>query len=176
MVRVTRMRQRMQVHFGLWACVAIACVGCGAAATRSVNNQDSLGPLEECAEGGPIAVDGVHNRAGTTQHPDPEAIARAAARCELASIDWEGAPMAAHFSVSIAVVEVTTERNGHSAIAASKVSATVHHAERGLVATLRGSGRAEDMDGRAARAERDAIDAATRGALRRLREAVLQTQ
>jgi len=158
-----------------WVCVATACAGCGGAgAVQSAKHQDSLGPLEVCAEGGPIAVEGIRNRAGTTTHPDPEQIARAAVHCELAAIDWEGTSMDGRFSVSVTVVEVSTEQNGYSTIAASKVSAAVSHEKRGLIATLRGSGRAEDVDGQAARAERDAIDAATRGALRRLREAVLQ--
>lgn len=155
----------------------VSSLGCAAAPpTQGGSNDDTFGPVEVCDEGGPITVDRVRHRAGITKHPDPAEIARAAVHCELAAIDWEDGKPDGRFSLSVSVVELTTEQVGHSMVATSKVSATVTHDERGLIATLRGSGRAEDVDGLAARAERDAIDSATRGALRRLHEAVVGAQ
>lgn len=118
----------------------------------------------------PVGVDVVTSSATGDALEDAEGVAREALERELAELEL--GTESGEFNVSAKVLKLNTTKTHDAAKASCTVSTTLHHRDRGLVAMLQGSAQAEDAPHAIARVERSAIEAAARGSLRGLPDAL----
>lgn len=168
--------------------VALAAVGCGAspAAVESKTAGDTAA-LDETTESagrcemepavdydGPIPIERVNvdSIQASEGSCDPSEIVRRALEAELAAFDWNSERIEGSFRLTATVLELSTEEAASGVVSHSTVSTTLLHDKQGLVAALRGSAQAEDAPAEGERAEQAALDAAARGSLRNLPQAL----
>jgi hypothetical protein len=115
---------------------------------------------------------------GATLLGDVKALLREDTEALLATIDWSPLRLRRRYALTASLVRLSTTRTGERSLAAScAVSAAVRDAESGvLLFIIEGRARAEDSDAAGARAERDALRAAVRGAVAAVPEALRKTQ
>ena len=108
-----------------------------------------------------------HVEPGATRLVDVKALLREDAEALLADIDWSPLRLRRRYALSASLVRLDTTSTGERTLAAScTVSAAVREVESGkLLFIIEGHARAEDSAASGARAERDALRAAVRGAV-----------
>lgn len=170
--------------------IAVGALGCGAAppatasASPSSSDVSEASPTASATEcdvvpaanyDGPIAIEKVNIEASGQLGPagcDPTEVVRRALEGELAAIDWTAERLEGRFTMNATVVELMTEEASFGVVAHSTVSTTLIHDKAGLVAAMKGRAHAEDERTAGDRAELNALDAAARGSLRGLRQAL----
>lgn len=96
---------------------------------------------------------------------------------EIAAIDWTQAKLRRRYTLSAAVVRLESATTGERTLSAScTVSAAVRDDRGTLLAIVEGRARADDAANAAARAERDALAAAARSAIKRVPETIRLAQ
>jgi hypothetical protein len=115
---------------------------------------------------------------GSTRLPNLAELLRQDVESELAAVNWKAAGLRRRYTLSAAVVRLSSAQSGERSVLAScTVSASVRDAERGtLLAIVEGRARAEDGPSAAIEAERGALAGAVRGAITALPEAIRQAQ
>ena len=115
---------------------------------------------------------------GSTRLTNLGELLRHDVEAELAAVNWKAAGLRRRYTLSAAVVRLSSTREGERAVLAScTVSTSVRDAERGtLLAIVEGRARAEDAPAAAIEAERGALAGAVRGAITALPEAIRNAQ
>ncbi len=161
--------------------VALAIVAAPAVASAFVEPDGS--PLHPAAVEEPRRAAGVElGEVASRVDPSRTRIAnvkellRAEAESELASIEW--GKLRRRYLVSATVVKLDSTKTGERTLSvACTVSAAVREADSGrIVFLVEGKARAEDAASEGERAERDALGAAARGAMKALPEGLRQAQ
>jgi hypothetical protein len=115
---------------------------------------------------------------GSTRLTNLGELLRHDVEAEIAAVNWKAAGLRRRYTLSAAVVRLSSARKGERAVLAScTVSTSVRDAERGtLLAIVEGRARAEDAPNAERAAERDALAGAVRGAISALPEAIRNAQ
>ena len=95
---------------------------------------------------------------------------------ELAAIDWQRAKVRRRYRLSAAVVTLSSATGERTLSASCVVSAAVRDDRGVLLAVVEGRARAEDAPAAAERAERDALAAAARSAIKAVPESIRLAQ
>lgn len=105
---------------------------------------------------------------GATKIGDVVPLLREQATLAIASIDWSPLRLTRRYGLSATVVRLETKRTGDRTLeSACVVSAAVRELDTGnLLFVVEGRARVEDAATGGARAERDALETAVRGAVR----------
>jgi hypothetical protein len=123
----------------------------------------------------PVTLSEVVSRvdASATRLGDVRALLRHDVESELAAIDWSKEKIRRRYKLSAAVARLESASTGERTLRAScTVSAALLDDRGALLAIVEGRARAEDGQPFAARAERDALAAAARSAIRALPESI----
>jgi hypothetical protein len=96
---------------------------------------------------------------------------------ELRAIDWQRAKVRRRYRISAALVTLSSTTTGEHTLRASCVVSAAVRDDRGvLLAIVEGRARAEDAPSAAERAERDALSAAARSAIKAVPESIRRAQ
>jgi len=124
----------------------------------------------------PVTLAEVGSRATSTKLGNVTELLRRDVESELAAIDWTKAKVNRRYVVSASVVRLDSELRDAGLLASCTVSATLRDERGAILAVLEGRARAEESPGAAARAERDALAVAVRGAITAIPEAIRRMQ
>lgn len=124
----------------------------------------------------PVTLADVGSRATTTKLGNITDLLRRDVESELAAIDWTKSRVNRRYVVSASVVRLDSELRDAGLLASCTVSATLRDERGAILAVLEGRARAEESPGAAARAERDALTVAVRGAITAIPEAIRRMQ
>ena len=105
-------------------------------------------------------------------------LLRKEVEAEIAAADWSKLPPRKHYKLSASIVSLKAEEVDKKTLRAScTVSVSIRDAKRGnLLAILEGRAKVDDLASASARAQRDALAGAVRGAIAAVPEAIRQAQ
>ena len=137
-------------------------------------------PRDARATRGAVTLAEVASRVepSATRLGDVKALLREDTEAALSTIDWSPLRLRRRYALSASLVRLDTTSTGARTLAVScTVSAAVRDADSGaLQFIIEGRARAEDAASSGARAERDALREAVRGAVIAVPEALRRTQ
>jgi len=111
-----------------------------------------------------------------THLPDLKDVLRRSVEAELRIIDWGKEGLRRRYKLSAAVMRLETASSGGVQRSSCSVSTAVRDERGKLLAIIEGRARAEEPGVGAASTERGALEGAVQGAIRRLPEAIRQSQ
>ncbi len=111
-----------------------------------------------------------------THLPDLKDVLRRSVEAELKTIDWGKEGLRRRYKISAAVMRLETASSGGVQRSSCAVSTAVRDERGKLLAIVEGRARAEEPGTGAASVERGALEGAVQGAVRRLPEAIRQSQ
>lgn len=124
----------------------------------------------------PVVVGAVTSRVAPAHLHDPVAALRGYLESELSAIDWSKRPLKGRYELVASLVRMESQPIKGGLAVSCTVSASVHDARRGLLLTVDGKARAEDLSSAGLRAEQDALAAAVHSSLSTLPDAIARAQ
>lgn len=151
-----------------------------APATQTGLKEPPKSPAPSAGAALPVSLAEVASRVDEAQLALPKAteLLRKDVEAELAAADWSKLPPRKQYKLSASIVALEAAKVDPKTLRAScTVSVSIRDAKRGnILAILEGRAKVEDLASASARAQRDALAGAVRGAIAAVPEAIRRAQ